>query len=185
MPFSRLSYEKSWTSEEDFPTYEGNEEQVRADMQYHPDAVKKFINETLLKELEEPAGAGKIGDEREGNLAQTLTAIYGTLESHAQDIVNLAAGDAPESVRSAQVAFTAGGWSQNENTGLYELHILQSQHKRLSGSFGYRLESQIGTAYKGGTWETACTAVDYDEGSQDVVLTAENAYAGSIIFFGV
>ena len=185
MPFSRLSYEKSWTSAEDFPTYEGSEEKVRSDMQYHPDAVKDYINDTLLKELEEAAGAGKIGDGREGNLAATLTKIYETLNSHAQDIVNLAAGDAPESVRSAQVAFTAGGWSQNENTGLYELHILQSQHKRLSGSFGYRLESQIGTAYKGGTWETACTAVDYDEGSQDVVLTAENAYAGSIIFFGV
>ena len=88
-------------------------------------------------------------------------------------------------MRSAQVAFTAGGWTQDENTGLYELHILQSQHKRLSGSFGYRLESQIGSELRGGTWETACTAVDYDEGSQDVVLTAENAYAGSIIFFGV
>lgn len=185
MPFSRLSYSKVWTSEEDFPTYEGSEDQVRADMQYHPDAVKAFLNETLLGELEDAGAAEKIGDGREGNLAATLTKIFETLQSHGEDITNLAAGDAPESVRSSRVDFTAGGWVQDENTGLYELHILQTQHKRLSGSFGCRLESLIGSELRGGLWETACTAVGYDETSQDVVLTAENAYAGSIVFFGV
>lgn len=58
MSLPELSYKKVWTSTEDFPTYEGSEEQVRRDNQYHPDAIKDYINEELLKTLQSP-GAGK------------------------------------------------------------------------------------------------------------------------------
>lgn len=64
MSLPELSYEKVWTSAEDFPTYEGSEEQVRLDYQYHPDAVKDYINERLIPALQgvgEDVGASCIG----------------------------------------------------------------------------------------------------------------------------
>lgn len=179
MPFSRLNYEKVWTSDKDFPTYEGSETQVRQDMQYHPDAVKQFINEVLLPELEAAAGAAKIGDEQKGNLAATLADFVEHFETNDQAIRDLASGEAPEAVRSAQVEFTAEGWV--EAGELWELRILQSQHRRLNSAFGYRLSSENGPC----AWEVHCTGVRYDTESGGVVLQAENAYNGTIAFFGV
>lgn len=185
MPFSRLNYEKVWTSDKDFPTYEGSETQVRADMQYHPDAVKRFINEVLLPELEAAAGAAKIGDEQKGNLAATLADFVEHFDQNDEAIRNLAGGESPEAVRASQVPFTVEGWVEDSGTGLWELRILQSQHKRLNAAFGYKLQSLVGETHVTNTWEVACTDVGYDRDTQDVVLRAENAYNGAITFFGV
>lgn len=46
-----LTFTRDWRNREDFPTYENSEEVVRADMQYHPDALKDFINNTILPAL--------------------------------------------------------------------------------------------------------------------------------------
>lgn len=43
-----LSFLRDWTNPADFPTVEPDEATVRADLQYHPDAIKKYINETLI-----------------------------------------------------------------------------------------------------------------------------------------
>lgn len=51
MAISDLVYQRVWTNREQFPTYEGSEDQVRLDLQYHPDAIKNFINDTLLPAL--------------------------------------------------------------------------------------------------------------------------------------
>ena len=48
MAVNELSFGKTWESSTDFPTIEPNEAQVRADLQYHPDAIKDYINETLV-----------------------------------------------------------------------------------------------------------------------------------------
>lgn len=53
MALTLLNFGKVWTDSNDFPTYEGSEEQVRADLQYHPDAIKAFLNETLIPEMED------------------------------------------------------------------------------------------------------------------------------------
>lgn len=58
MAFTELSYEKVWTSPEDFPTIETNETKVREDMQYHPDVIKNFINRILLPEVTQAIEAG-------------------------------------------------------------------------------------------------------------------------------
>lgn len=185
MPFSRLNYEKVWTSDKDFPTYEGSETQVRLDMQYHPDAVKKFINEVLLPELEGAGGAALIGDEQKGNLAATLADFVDHFAQNDEAIRNLAGGESPEAVRASKVNFTADGWVEDADAGIWELRILQSQHKRLNDAFGYKLQSLVGDTYVTNTWEAACTDVGYDPDTQDVVLKAENAYNGAIVFFGV
>lgn len=56
--FERLSFTKDWNNSTDFPTYEENEAQVRADMQALHDEVKKFINEKLIPGIENLAVPG-------------------------------------------------------------------------------------------------------------------------------
>lgn len=51
MAITELSYKRTWTSPADFPTVEPDEAKVRADLQYHPDAIKKYINSTLVPTL--------------------------------------------------------------------------------------------------------------------------------------
>ena len=48
MGLGHLSFLRDWTNPADFPTVEPDEATVRADLQYHPDAIKDYINETLI-----------------------------------------------------------------------------------------------------------------------------------------
>lgn len=48
MGLRRLSFLRDWKNPADFPTVEPDEATVRADLQYHPDAIKNYINETLI-----------------------------------------------------------------------------------------------------------------------------------------
>lgn len=48
MGLSHLSFSRDWKNPADFPTVEPDEAKVRADLQYHPDAIKNYINETLI-----------------------------------------------------------------------------------------------------------------------------------------
>lgn len=53
MAIGELSFDKVWTDPAQFPTYEGSEDQVRLDLQYHPDAIKGFINTYIIPALNE------------------------------------------------------------------------------------------------------------------------------------
>ena len=46
-----LEYERVWTNRQDFKTYEDSEDEVRADLQYHPNAIKDYLNNTILPKL--------------------------------------------------------------------------------------------------------------------------------------
>lgn len=48
MAFEKLEFSKNWTNPDDFPTFEPNEAQVRADAQLLHDETKTYINEYLL-----------------------------------------------------------------------------------------------------------------------------------------
>ena len=188
MAFTRLAFEKLWTNDRDFPTYEGSENQVRQDMQYHPDAIKTFLNEVLLKALEDPGASQSLGAAVtgiSGTLQDVLDAYLEHLGKLDENVRDLAAGESPEAVRAAKVEFTADGWAEDGGSGLFELRILQSQHARLNDAFGYDLRSLVEGEPVTGTWETVCTRVVYDGESGDAVLTAENPYDGVIVFFGV
>ena len=56
--FKRLQFTRDWTSALDFPTYEENEAQVRADLQVLHDETKAFINEKLIPGIESLAVPG-------------------------------------------------------------------------------------------------------------------------------
>lgn len=56
--FNKLQFTKDWNNPTDFPTYQENEQKVRADMQALHDETKEFINETLIPGIENMAVPG-------------------------------------------------------------------------------------------------------------------------------
>jgi len=59
--FPTLQYERDWTNPVDFPTWVEEEKTVREDLQYHPNAVKAYLNEILLPAIENYAMKKFIG----------------------------------------------------------------------------------------------------------------------------
>ena len=183
MAFDRLAFGKVWTSEADFPTYQDSEEQVRADLQYHPNAIRDFINK-LLTALENKTAAGNIGALKDGvssNVQSVLDSHADEMERLAEDIRIVAGGGAPSVVKSSTVAFTTDSWATVG--GKTTLTIPQSDHGRDSASFGYNIYQLVDGVYRSGTWGVVATRVTYN--SSNIVLTTDEAYSGKIVFFGM
>lgn len=185
MAFTRLTYEKDWTRAEDFPTYESDEVRVREDMQYHPNAVRDFLN-ALLGELENKTAAASLGALYTNGVAATL---QGVLDTHAQslselrdDVDVLAGGGVPLSAQSVEVKFKKSSWV-NVADGV-TLTIAQSDHKRARETFGYNIYQLVNSVYRGGTWGTGATRIVYNS-DDTITLMADQAYAGKIVFFGL
>ena len=185
MAFKELTYGKVWTSAEDFPTYQNDEQQVRADMQYHPDAVKDYINNQLLKELSEKGAAANLGALLDGAAAS----VQGVLDNHMaalsqlrSDMESLAGGGTPDLVKSTPVNFLHDSWVTTADGVSFT--ILKSEHKRQNANFGFNLYQLVDGTYRTGTWGTASTRVTYNtDGS--ITLTADESYSGRIVFFGL
>jgi hypothetical protein len=154
-------------------------------MQYHPDAVKQYINSVLLPELESGEGAGMIGDKRKGTIALTVTDIYNVLDKHAEDIKDLAGGETPESLRGVRLAFALTDWVLSDDGSTYKIVYSKNQHKRTNDSFGYQLFCRSSGVYKSNTWATANTDVRYSSNTQEITLRTTEPYAGAAAFFGV
>ena len=186
MALTKLEYRKVWTSNTDFPTYQTDEEQVRADMQYHPDAVKDYINNTLLKALEAKGAAAELGaadaDGVKGTVQSVLDSHNTSLKQLKEDIETVASGGVPSVLQNTAVAFTADSWATV--SGVATLTIAKSEHKRETANFGYNLYQLVSGTYKSGTWGTAATRVTYNSGGS-ITLTADEAYSGKIVFFGL
>ena len=52
MSLDKLAFTKNWTNPADFPTYQGDETKVRADMQELHDQVRDYLNHDLLPKLD-------------------------------------------------------------------------------------------------------------------------------------
>ena len=99
-----------------------------------------------------------------------------------QDIETIASGGVPAVIQSVSVSFTEDSWSPAENGVL--LMIGQSEHKRTNGNFGYNLYATVDGEYVGGAPGTLSTQIVYNENGS-VTMTADAAYAGKIVFFGL
>ena len=186
MPFDKPLFERVWTKEEDFPTFVSNEAQVRADMQYHPDALLQFLHQ-LIGQLEDSSAAGILGA-KTGEKSETVQMV---LDEHneqiniiIEDLATLAAGGVPSEHRCSSVSFTALSWSANAD-GTVSLTVPHESHKRDRSAFGYLIYHKVGDVYKSGTWGAATTRVTYDDESRGITLTADTAYEGKIVFFGL
>jgi hypothetical protein len=87
MAFTKFEFEKKWTSHEDFPTVETDEEQVRADLQALPDELKSGLWE-LVDELGAATAAASIGakdaDDKETTVQAALTTLLTLLKTITQ-----------------------------------------------------------------------------------------------------
>lgn len=185
MAFTRVEFKKLWTKAEDFPAFQDSEEQVRADLQYHPDALRDFIN-ALIQELEAKSAAGTLGAT---NGAGEKASIQSVLDKHAdelaqltEDVATMAAGGVPAAIRNSVVTFVKDSWAAAG--GAFTLKISKSDHKKESESFGYNLYQLADGTYCSGTRSTAETCLTCgSDGS--IILTADEAYSGKIVLFGM
>lgn len=186
MPFTRLKYDRVWTVDDDdihgFRTYQESEEQVRKDLQYHPDTIQKFINEDLLKELESGEAASLIGAGENLTLADALRDLYDGIAKVAKDLEGAVIGEVPGALAGSLVGFEETAWDAGD-TG-YTLTLAQGYHGRDNAVFGYQLWAKVNGAWCSDVWAVAGTRVDYRESDKAIVLTAEEAYEGKITFFG-
>ena len=184
MAFNKLTFGRDWTKETDFPTYQDSEEQVRADLQYHPNALRDFVNGLIdaLAAKTASANMGAMDGETESTVQGVLNSHAKTMAQLAEDIRTVSGGGVPSVVRSAAVTFNAASWVSA--AGGASLTIGAAEHKRENASFGYNLYQLVDGVYRSGTWGTAATRVVYNaDGS--ITLTADEAYSGKIVFFGM
>lgn len=191
MPFDEFYFSKDWTetnkdSNRYFPTFEPSEEKVREDLQLQPNELKTALN-GLIADLKSVAAAGFIGDRQKGNVEATLAHLYSEVERVEGSITSILDKNAPDSMRSAKVDFTADvtadGWTADGEG--YVLTIAADAHGRKSPTFGYQIWAKVDGVYRSDTWYGAGTAVAFDETDTSIRLTAEEPYAGRIAFFGI
>lgn len=189
-PFKELVYDRDWTVMDSqdkryFRTYEDSEEQVRKDLQYHPDVIKDFIN-FLLADLASAAAVGYIGglnDEEHNNetLAGTLTDLYDKIADLAEDLKLAQAGE-NVALLSNSVSFTSGDWKLSD--GAYTLTLAQNLHGRTDNKFTYRIWANAGGVLREDVWAVAGTRVEYRP-DRTIRLTADEPYDGRIVLSGV
>lgn len=100
--FEKLQFTKNWNNSSDFPTYEENEAQVRADMQVLHDEVKNFINDKLIPGIEGMAvpGAGDMLTD-----VYDPTGLRRDVYAYARSQANAAVGAATSSVNTALASY--------------------------------------------------------------------------------
>lgn len=86
MAFQRLEYTKSWNKSEDFPTYEPDEAQVRADLQLLHDEARDGLNR-VVDALNDPGAAAQLPFAAEGlqadNVQDAIEEVYGAVQTAA------------------------------------------------------------------------------------------------------
>lgn len=107
MSFTRFNFSKNWENPADFPTYEENEEQVRADMQCLYDELKDALN-GLMTALEKTASSGN-GASNIGIRALTslpgVTNVMDAIATIMTEMANIQAGTVlPGSVTDTELA---------------------------------------------------------------------------------
>lgn len=184
MAFTKVEFEKDWTRAEDFPAYQDSEAQVREDLQYHPNALRNFINK-LIRELEAKNAAGALGAVNADGAADT---IQNVLNSHNEELARLAeeisavvSGGVQAALRNVAVTFEEDSWAVAGETAA--LTIPKSDHARENENFGYNLYQLVDGTYLSGTEGTAATRVSYSSDGSIVLMTDE-PYRGKIVLFG-
>lgn len=90
MAFQTLEYTKSWRNAGDFPTYEPDETQVRADLQLLHDEARDGLNR-LVEELNAPTAAEQLPFRGEGlaseNIRDAILETYGAIQDAAAGLL--------------------------------------------------------------------------------------------------
>lgn len=114
MALTEMTFDKVWTNPVDFPTYEPNEEQVRADMQYLFDVIKNHYNSHLENEF--TASNMKFsptpGEVEATNVQAAIEAVHNEVASLVLDELVLPNG----SITTEKLCQTSGEEAVTEDT---------------------------------------------------------------------
>ena len=202
MPFSEFTKDMGIISKlEDEPNDVGGltAAQLKAKFDEAGEAVKAYLNETLLAEQAAATAAGALGAALNG---ETVTV------QQALDMLALAgvkAGNVPlggyegdllrkrsdelydlewvQPTMFTAFSFGASDWVLGEE-GVYLLTVPQNYHQRADSGFGCALRHQVDGVLKANTWAVLGTQSAWDPDTADIVLTSPAPYDGVALFFG-
>lgn len=123
--FDRLQFTRDWNNPSDFPTYEENEQKVRADLQALHDEVRDYINDTLIPGIEGIAAPGT-GDMR--------TAVYDT-EGKRRDVFKYAEEKAASALFDSKVYMDAKAVSVLSDAKAYTNRTVSNPNLLENGDF--------------------------------------------------
>lgn len=202
MPFSKLTKDMGIISKlEDEPNDVGGltAAQLKAKFDEAGEAVKAYLNESLLAELAAPTAAGALGAALNGESmtvqnALDLLALAGVksgnvpiggyegdlLRKKSDELYDL---EWVQPTMFASFSFAASDWTAGEE-GVYLLTIPQNYHQRAGAHFGCAVRHQVDGVLKSNTWAVLGTQSAWDPDTADVVLTSPDPYDGVALFFG-
>ncbi len=172
--------------------------QLKAKFDEGGEALKEYLNGTLLPELQGGAAAASLGATLR-DTAMTVQQALDTLEAAGVQGGNLPVGgqagellrkssdglfDAGWSPLIVSVPFTAEEWVQDGGEGTYVLTIPQAVHKRTGPGFTLSLRHLVDGVLTDHTWACLGTQSRYDAETGDVKLSGGDAYAGQALFIG-
>jgi hypothetical protein len=192
MPFEKLNFARLWTVIDQtdttgFRTYQDSETKVREDLQYHPNAIRDFLNDKLLPALESASAAESIGVTMTGSEAQTLAGalayIAGQFVNIYKAIESVTQNKLPDGMAAKEITFPETEWVSKD--GGYTISIPKTQHTREDSTFGYRIWALVGDTYRSDTWYSAGTSVEFQNLTGELILKSSAPYSGRITVFGV
>ena len=172
--------------------------QLKAKFDEAGEAVKDYLNDTLLPELENPAAAAALGAVLEGKETTVQGALDLLLMASIQSGNVPTGGAAGEYLRKRSdamydlewgelglfhtVAFAAADWVSGSDG--YTLTVAAADHGRSSAAFGCALRHRVDGVLKANTWAVLGTGSSYDEATGVITLTSPAAYEGTAVFYG-
>jgi hypothetical protein len=146
MAFEPLKFTKNWENPRDFPTYETDEQQVRADLQLLHDETKAALNR-LVEVLGSAQAARELGFAADGLQARNIEAAV--LEVYAA-VGNMAAGLIPDGTVTA------------EKLAAYVLERMDAHMEKSGGGFTGKIRAVDGADSSAQLRNTALVLTETD-----------------------
>lgn len=160
------------------------------------EAIKEYLNETLLPELNADAAADSLGAVLNGE-KMSVQAALDLLQMASVQSGNVPVGGGTGHVlqkRSgglydlewrpliSSVAFTQSDWTAGEAG--YTLTLTGPEHQRRNEHFGCALRHRVDGVLRSNTWAVLGTQTVYDGETGTVTLSSGDAYDGVALFYG-
>lgn len=159
-------------------------------------AIKTYLNETLLPELAAATASAMLGATMDGERVSVQEALdeLKTLGEKSGNVPALGSAgyvlrkvsddtyDMKWSSMVTRYEFKQGDWTEGADGG-YTITVPANVHGRLGPDFGCLLRHKVGEVYKNGTWAVLGTQTEWDRDSGAVTLKAGEAYDGCAMFF--
>lgn len=171
--------------------------QLKAKFDEAGEAVKEYLNATLLPELAAQSAAANLGAVMNGARVTVQQAFDLLVEAGVKS------GNVPMDGETGAIlrkksdeaydvewallelitpfTFAASDWTAGE--GIYLMTIPQTVHKRKSANFGCALRHNVEGVLKSNTWAVIGTQSVFDEDTGDIVLTSYDPYDGTALFY--